>query len=737
MHRGCNQRSGRPETTAISAKVRTMPRARDLTRIGVVAVFALASACSGAKKGADEPESGLGKSDAISSSKADEDADEQLEKLPVPPITKTSFQEHPAKVVWVFDGDPSAPKKMSIGQAEARGYAIADLGNDWVPYIFTEKSPGQDNSKKNGYRKTYIGLANDRIDAYGDELEPHEHNFLELYGIPPTLRVVWQEWQSLSTEFEPCLEEAGYDPSVFERYQGVIAYSTKGQNKRNRSARSYKAKLFKQMKGARLDPNVPEDLEKAATHPKTKVMYKRWREFQDEVDVIDHAQRRFRCERLFNSADGRGSFEPGVYDSATTHALANFEKKHDIMGWGHFKKDNLEMLALRPRQAVHQRLLRVLEERVVLSAKIVEDGSAARWKKKFTWKDAAGNQHELRNLVQEYTDAAVEALNVGTLESAEKQLALLSDLGEGDFENLLVAYRAPPKPEYYAENMKFSAEIDRGDIWYDFPYDELGRKKSQPRRRYPHLTLFVHHLDQKIPLVHWRTTIGSWRNEIKDGEVMLKYKNSDVGPRVWKDIVAAPVWIPPASTPPSELIKGRYRRGKFVKDVSYDEIGPGYRSAYGLVAGYHIRQNKDNDGNVVSEFDNSIRTHGSVDYMSILRRFSHGCHRLYNMDAVRMFSFLIVHREYKREGQQTVGVRRNIELEERTYNMRIDTRGYKYELVEPIPITVTTGNIKGRRKTPHTEYLPRPVPPSADENDIEIEDGETPAPSFAVPSWGG
>jgi hypothetical protein len=84
-----------------------------------------------------------------------------------------------------------------------------------------------------------------------------------------------------------------------------------------------------------------------------------------------------------------------------------------------------------------------------------------------------------------------------------------------------------------------------------------------------------------------------------------------------------------------------------------------------------------------------------------------------------------------------VGVRRNVELEERTYNMRIDTRGYKYELVEPIPITVTTGNIKGRRKTPHTEYLPRPVPPSADENDIEIEDGETPAPSFAVPSWGG
>src|SRR5690606_39274854 len=103
---------------------------RDLARIGVVVLFA-AAACSGAKKGADEPAPGLGQTDAISTAPAD-DADEDLEKLPVPPITKTSFQEHPAKVVWVFDGDATAPRKMSVGQAEARGYAIADLGNDWV-----------------------------------------------------------------------------------------------------------------------------------------------------------------------------------------------------------------------------------------------------------------------------------------------------------------------------------------------------------------------------------------------------------------------------------------------------------------------------------------------------------------------------------------------------------------------------------------------------------------------------
>jgi hypothetical protein len=78
-----------------------------------------------------------------------------------------------------------------------------------------------------------------------------------------------------------------------------------------------------------------------------------------------------------------------------------------------------------------------------------------------------------------------------------------------------------------------------------------------------------------------------------------------------------------------------------------------------------------------AELDNGLRTHGSVDYMSILRRFSHGCHRLYNMDAVRLFSFVLLHRAYTRQGQQDVGVRRNLDVEGKTYNMKIDTRGYK------------------------------------------------------------
>ena len=83
--------------------------------------------------------------------------------------------------------------------------------------------------------------------------------------------------------------------------------------------------------------------------------------------------------------------------------------------------------------------------------------------------------------------------------------------------------------------MNVSVEIDRGDIWYDVPFDAQGKPIVQRRDHYPHLTLFVDWHGQKIPLARWRTTIGSWRSEMHaDGKVYMKYKNSDIGPRVWK-----------------------------------------------------------------------------------------------------------------------------------------------------------------------------------------------------------
>ncbi len=110
--------------------------------------------------------------------------------------------------------------------------------------------------------------------------------------------------------------------------------------------------------------------------------------------------------------------------------------------------------------------------------------------------------------------------------------------------------------------------------------------------------------------------------------------------------------------------------------VNSDVMGPGFQSAYGLVLAIHIDPKR-------GGFDNQIRTHGSVDYTSIARRFSHGCHRLVNNRAVRMFDFVLRHHTFRRIGDVPLRVRRKFTVDNKEYAYKLDTRGYYYELAAP------------------------------------------------------
>jgi len=203
--------------------------------------------------------------------------------------------------------------------------------------------------------------------------------------------------------------------------------------------------------------------------------------------------------------------------------------------------------------------------------------------------------------------------------------------------------------------------------------------------------------------------------------VYYKYKNSDVGPRVWKDIVAGPVWIPPESTPAKDLLtrKTLDRDVGSVTVVNTDVMGPGFQSAYGLVLAIHHR--KSGGG----FFDNQIRTHGSDDYTSIARRFSHGCHRLVNSRAVRMFDFILRRRVFERVGNQPINLHKRFTYEDKQYEFQLDTRGYYYELKPPIPVTVNEGRIMGKLKRPIEAYVPKP---GVDYGDSDGESGPSLSP---------
>ncbi len=727
-----------PRAVLVSRFLAPPPRlgrylARRLCRLGCAWGFA-GSACTGPARGPDDSNDPNPASSAPSISAAPRPAGVADEGDPPGavsgPVAKGSMREHPQKQAWVFADGKQGPV-LDVGVAEARGYTVLDLSDTWVPYIFSGKTEGREDGSPNIYAERYVGLANDLTDSDGDRLPGHRHNYLELYGIPPTLTVLAREWERVESHVQPCLNAAGYDPAIVAQQRGTLAFERSGAKRRVRKHRRLRKALDKSMAKARLSH---DDHETAAVHPKTKRAFAAWEAVNRDVVFIEQAQIRFRCEKLFKSNGGEGNAKPGAYDGATHHALAAFEKKHNLRGWGHFSTPNVAVLAQSAVDSTHARLVRFVRERTVSATAVVEDGTALRGREDFVYKDVSGAEHKLRDMAAEVSVAALAALGLTTVAEARAQVDLLLGLMERDeateLGRLLVAVRLPAMPPYHGPDMAFDVVINRGDVWYEFPYDQEGNKLPQSRRYKPRLTVYTTYLEQRIPLVRWRTTIGSWRSEQHDGREWFAYKNSDVGKRVWKDIVAAPVWVPPASTPVRSLLKRKYRRKQLRYVVNYDETGPSYMSAYGLVAAYHIKQVFDDEGNVRAELDNQIRTHGSVDYMSILRRYSHGCHRLYNMNAVRLFSFILGHREYVRHGQTRMGFRRLFEFEGEEHKISLDTRGYRYELPEPIEVVVTKGRIRGSRKTRYKELMPKPGEDySEDEGSTgEIDEGETSGP---------
>jgi hypothetical protein len=607
--------------------------------------------------------------------------------------------------------DQGVAKPTPIADARAAGLLDVDLGDDWAPFILQDSdgdSAGDRDgaqAKPNAYRATFVGLANDKIEAEGEASRAGDHNYLEAFGIPPSLSVLAARAEAdAAPAREACID--GVDRAGLEAFTGEVGYLDRDRSKRDYEQQLHDADWLEKEVAARVATGMTRDAALGALHedPKARGRVDRETRGRARVRAVRAAQARLLCEGLLSP---RSRFTAGMYDLPTHEALATWERKNDVFGWGFLGGETLGLLLAPSRSLLLDTFKRVLAERVADAAGIVEDGSinAARKKNPPTFRDAAGATRLVPDLIGDNVNALLGAVGVATPEDA---IAFLR-AHKGGLATLHVAFKPPPLPDYYQpdegeKEMNISAEIDRGDVWYDFPFDGRGKPIVQRRDHFPHLTLFVRWHGQKIPLCWWRTTIGSWRSEMhEDGHVYFKYKNSDVGPRVWKEIVATPVWIPPDGTPVKDLLTRKVldRNVGPVTVVNTDVMGPGYQSAYGLVMGIHIDPAR-------GGFDNQIRTHGSVDYTSIARRFSHGCHRLVNNRAVRLYDFVLRHRAYKRIGDVPLNLKKRFEVDGEKYRYALTTRGYYYELANPVPVNVLEGRIMGDVKKPITAYVRKP-----------------------------
>lgn len=550
---------------------------------------------------------------------------------------------------------------------------VVDLGEAWVPPLLDDGAAFDGSPRPSFFRETYVALARHEWPDTTLGARAAVDGDLDNYGIPPTLFVLRERLRRLASH------ACDADLEALARFDGLAVEEDEPRAPRMARDDALEGRVIELL--ARHDRFGLDALDDAMPALADLRSLARSRPELHWRRGLDAARRRLQCEGFFGDEPlpvGRD------LDARTRRALEGFERRHRIYSRGSLAGPTLDALRLSPTELARRDLVRVIAERVRLDFGILEDGSAPA----IDGVDVPDLESRLRAHVE-------RAFGIQTFERA---LAFLEGLAlvPGDHEN--VAIDPMPLPAWYAQReLEIEAEIDRGDQWYEPPFDDDGEPRSLPVEHRPTLTLYVRFRGARIPLVQWPTTVGGWNLERRGRRLEWQYKESPAGEFAWAQVVGAPVWLPPINTPASDLVtQSRIdETGHLVTETKDTLLGPGYASAYGLVAGMH-RPVVGRDGDRLSlGRDQGIRTHGSVDYTSVWRRASHGCHRLHNHRALALFSFILAHRAHRRIGHSRIDFHRVVEVGEETFRFDLDYGGYVFQLERPVPVRVLPGRVLG------------------------------------------
>ncbi|MCC7535456.1 MAG: hypothetical protein IT379_04560 [Deltaproteobacteria bacterium] len=585
--------------------------------------------------------------------------------------------------------------------AAGRRLLVLDLGDAWTPRLFAGGPDRAGRPRASSYGPTFVALAREQFEA-DTSGRARRDRYLEPYGIPPALSVLRRRLtESLA---RPCA--ARLDFGVLRAFSGLPL--DEGEVRHTESSdvpeRFLQSLLLRQ---AAFGPARVGLADLPPIDRRLLALHHRWSRTHSAVAAVQ--------SRLVCDGHLRTRFVPASFDDPTRNALAEMERRHRIYALGRLTGPTLEALRTPPAELERRAVVRVLTERAMSAAGIIEDATVTTtldgWPR--TYWDAFGDAAPMRDLEREMSERVVASFGLETPGSAARWLDSLGDLATDG--PRWVAIEALELPPYYAPEMDLFVVIDRGDVSYDPPFDAQGRLVAPALERRPTLSLHVRWLGQEILLARYPTTIGGWRIESSaDGE-RWRYYESPSGPAVWERIVSAPVWLPPPATPARDLVT-QYRvdetTGTPVREVRRYLLGPGYASAYGLVAAYHRSATRRPDGTLVAGADRGVRTHGSVDYTSIWQRASHGCHRLHNHLAIRLFETVLARRPHRRVGESPLSFRTNVDVDGVDTELRVTRSGYVFELDRPLEINVLPGRVRGTLRSAPAETVPVLTEPS-------------------------
>jgi hypothetical protein len=586
--------------------------------------------------------------------------------------------------------------------ARRDGLTVIDLSDDWLPYVFSEEP-----DKPQPLRPYLLDLANGRFRSGSKYARAREDRFFEAFGIFPSLNLVRRR---LADRKRHACHERVKD-AVFEQLSAKNVIPAEEAEKVPNPDPATAAETPMITTGKTISPRPLTALEKRA---------------------VVAMQAHLRCEDLLS-----GKASPSRMDRRTVEGLKVYQRLQMIADSGNIDAATRGALLGDTHEQDFRALLRALRERVVDATGLLEDGSALGVQG--TVQGRVLDSEEFRPLpVQGATaESSPPAAAGGTAAETSAKIVPAADLvaaatqaasqalgwtspGAVLASSLVappaasrrrkpaarkgpaplpasVAIRLPPPPAYHGPKMDLRAEIDRGDVLLERPkLDKEGHKKWKPPvADRPTLTLYARVGDHEVALSRWPTTIGGWKTIQKsDGTMALKYKESITGDALWPEVLATPTWHPAPGMPTRKLL---IKQGDtFVPKTEI--IGPGYHAAYGLVAMVHHQIVGRDDKGEPELVDYRIRTHGTPGYRSVKRGESNGCHRLHNYLALRLASFLVKHRENVREGLVPEDYVRNLEYKGQKVALESETKGYRFKLTPPVPVTVLDGDVHGNAK---------------------------------------
>ena len=566
-----------------------------------------------------------------------------------------------AVAVW-HDGRHT--EDVCAANVGARGLTLLDLSDEWTPAML---AVGPDGDAPD-YRATYDALANERFASAGiDAVMAPFDRFFELYGIEPSMTVV--RARLADDERHHCHDAID---------NGPLASGPDRFDEESRSAGLQRIAQAREQ-GASLErERVAHDLADldslAALSPYFRHAVRRWRSLDGYVAAVRVVQAHLACDQLLLDRP-----LAGAYTWQTSNAVQTFQRGAMLLPTGRLDAESKQLLLLASRERDFRVALRVLRERVVAAAGLIEDGTAGDGPGQVrgraldpasTWtvRDQTPIEGAAPDQIAAATETAARALGWQDAASTRQFLDLLAS---SSVTSRVVAIQLPPAPPYYAPDMKLSVEIDRGD--------------SPGHTSRPQLIVYAITADQRIALVRWPTTVGGWQNQLLGGSIRRRFKKSPIGPRVWRDLLVGPRWLPPATTPDRELT--RTLDDHTVLDRQ--QFGPSYRGAFGIAAFVHLLETP--DGARTTLEDQGIRTHGTGNLASLSNGVSHGCHRVLGRNVVRLADFVLAHHDFIRRGDTPTAYHRVIR-DRGEFPLDIRSTGYRFELVPPIVVEVLAGS---------------------------------------------